>query len=345
MEITSQFLEISTLEARPDLASDAIQLIEASFEYSEQNNFATDFYPLVSKDNWKNCHIVIDKEKNIVIAFIGALIREMSYQEICTPVCLLGGISVHANYRGKGIFKFFIDNLLNRLEKLCSFFILWSGEPSLYLKSGFHLTGEQFEISSEKNEDLIYFSKNKLINLSSKETEQIKNLYHEVITKNFMTIKRTKDDWDKIKNITSADLYIKRDENGNISDYFFANKGEDLHNIMYESSFILTEQFKNFQPMKIWSPIKSREPVVSHFNCMIRPGSSTHFNKFIQELSRNMINIIEYSIDQNYISFYFKGDTITIGINDFLCGLLGPGQFEEIKQFLPKMYISGLDSI
>jgi predicted N-acetyltransferase YhbS len=345
MEITSQFLEISTLDLKPEMAESTIKLIESSFEYSQQNNFARDFYPLVTKENWQNCHIVIDKEKNIVISFIGALYREMCYQEIMTPVCLLGGISVHQEYRGRGIFKFFIDNILSRLEKNCSLFILWSGEPSLYLKSGFHLTGEQFEIQGEDDSDLKRFTKTKLINLSSKEIGQIKNIYRDSITKNFMTIKRSEEDWDVIKNITSADLYINYNEKGNISEYFFANKGEDLNQIIYESSFLLTEKYKNFLPLKIWSPIKTRAQALAHFNCMIRPGSNVHFQKFVQELSRNMINIIELSVEHNVISFYFKGDTISIGINDFLCGLLGPGQFKEIQQFLPKMFISGLDSI
>jgi predicted N-acetyltransferase YhbS len=345
MKISSQFLQISTLEARPELAEMANQLIEASFEYSSQHSFATDFYPLVNKENWKNCHIVIDTEKNKVIAFIGTLIKELSYQDISTPVCFMGGISVDKNYRGKGIFKFFIENILNRYEKFCSLFILWSGEPSLYIKAGFHLAGEQFETMCSGDHDLTNFSKNKLINLSSREIEQINHLHQEVICKNFLTIKRSHDDWDKIKNITSADVYLCKDEQGNIVEYFFANKGEDLKQIIYESSFLISEKYKKLEPFKIWSPHKTQEGSSSQFNCMIRLGSFVLFEKFIHSLSRNMINIIDYDTNKNLINFYFKGDTINIGINDFLCGTFGPGQFEELNHFLPKLFISGLDSI
>jgi hypothetical protein len=275
------------------------------------------------------------------------IIRDLTYQGIKMPVCLFGGISVHPNYRGKGVFKFFMNNIITRFEKDCGLFMLWSGDPSLYLKFGFHLTGEQFETIATNSEDIQLFTKTKLINLASKEIEQIGKIYKNIISKNFLTFDREYNDWANLKNITSADLYIKKNSSGEIDEYFIVHKGEDLVNIVYENSFILTEKHYSLAPFKIWSPVKSKNPTKdnTHYTCMTRLGSSQYFNSFIQQISLNMINIIEYNIEKNYISFYFKGDKITTGINDFLCGLLGPGQFEEIKLFLPKLYISGLDSI
>ncbi len=86
---------LTNLFADSKYYKDTIRLIETGFNYPDDHHFDIDFYPLISKDNLVNCHILIDNNK--VIAHIGTLPKLLNDQQ----VILMGGIVVYSNYQKK----------------------------------------------------------------------------------------------------------------------------------------------------------------------------------------------------------------------------------------------------
>ena len=228
----------SNLELNPELIDQTLSLIEDCFEYSKENSFKVDFYPLFNPNNFKNCHILVD-ENNQVVAHIGQKKRTLGSS---FDSSLWGGIAVHKEFQGKGIFKNFFKSLLEK-ENEKTIQILWSGDPDLYTKLGFELKHQQFEYHQEDgNSEFQLIDKS---TIDSLDLEMIKSLYHQK-SENFLMFRRTDQDWSDWKQVTSADLYIQK-KGEEIISYFLINKGQDLTNVIHE----------HFIPKELFSKVRS----------------------------------------------------------------------------------------
>ncbi len=227
---------ISNLEHKPDLVSQALDIIEKEFNYLPQYSFKTDFYPLFNKHNFQNCHVLLNKNSE-VIAHIGQKKRILKKNTQSYDASLWGGIVVKKEFQGKGLFRKFFESLQAKENKE-TIQILWSGAPEIYYKFGFELKNQQYEYFQE-NASSEFFLKDKK-SLSPKEFDKIKELYLEK-SKKLTMFQRTERDWEEWFKVESADLYIYK-KNDQIFSYFLINKGQDLKNIIHEH-FIPPELF------------------------------------------------------------------------------------------------------
>ena len=322
--------------------NETISLIEDCFEYPDRYTFKEDFAPLFTTNNINNCRLLIEKKSQKIIGHIGVSHRDLIINEKSFPVSFLGGICIHKNFQGKGLFKKFFQIVLKQIEAKTPLSFLWSGDPSIYYKYGFHLCGLQ----ASTNLKALYDSKSKY-KLIQKPSEQdwclVKQSYKKFILENNYSIQRNESDWETIKNIKSTDLYINDEENS----YFFVNKGADLKDTIHE---LAIEDIKNFkspiQKGNLWYPNQLNiEAEETQFATIARINNEDLFQKFIDCLSGGHISIKKVDNTNNLINFYFEGNIQEVSINDFLCGIWGPGCFEEFNKFVKPLYICGLDSI
>lgn len=219
-------MEITTLDHKPEYFNQVISLIEESFGYEEQHSFAIDFYPLINRYNHNHCWILI--ENNKLIGHVGVRVCALNNS---TPFAMMGGIAIDKDHRGQGYFKEFFNTVIKKYQEL-DFLLLWTDQHALYEKFGFEFVGKQYTL---KKVDGTQSSFEKVRKIDENTKEQVQSLYN-ILLKNELSIERTKRDWDHIWNITSADLYIAK-ENRDIKSYFFMNKGQDLPGIIHESYF------------------------------------------------------------------------------------------------------------
>ena len=81
------------------------------------------------------------------------------------------------------------------------------------------------------------YSKTGFTKLTEKEFNEIKSLHLESY-KN-ISFDRDFDEWDEIKNINSMDLFIKKNNEGEIKSYFIRGKGMDLQGVIHEYAPLL----------------------------------------------------------------------------------------------------------
>jgi predicted acetyltransferase len=158
------------------------------------------------------------------VAHIGTKNKFLTLKNETFQVCLIGGIAVDENSRGKGYFQTLLQDVIAEKRSDTTFFLLWSNNTKLYNKFGFHLCGTQYEIEkNEKNKSPKNFEKTKYQNLKTEEKIQIHSLYHQSFSKIYLTLDRSEKDWIELAKLTSADLYIKRSGSHkiDITDYFF----------------------------------------------------------------------------------------------------------------------------
>lgn len=327
------------MKQKPELYDDVIELIEDEFGYAPPHKYDIDFYPLMTKSNWDNIHLICNENK--VIAVIGCKIRTITLTK-AHSFCLIGGVSVKKEHRGKGHFKRLISKVINTYRSECALFFLWSDLINLYKKFEFHLSIGLKE--SKIHLKTTKLSKVKLGDLSGNELSQVHALY-ENLKKQVMTFDRKKEDWDEIKKITSSDLYLRKDGDKILS-YFFKNKGQDLDSVVHEVShpIMLTKKDITLSG-KYWLPEESKLNEKSELNYMalVRLADDTKLNDFIVDWSNDKISIKEISRDVVTISY--NQQPFEIPSNEFLCYLFGPGAAEEFQGLGKPFYISGLDSI
>jgi predicted N-acetyltransferase YhbS len=321
---------------------ETLLLIEECFEYPEGYSFKEDFAPLFTEKNINNCRLLIEKDSQKIIGHIGVSKRNLLVDAKAFPVSFLGGICIHKDFQGKGLFKKFFQIVLKQIEAKTPLSFLWSGDPSIYYKYGFHLCALQ----ASTNLEALYDSNSKY-QLIKEPSDQdwiiVKESYDNFILNKNHSIQRSENEWDTIKNIHSTNLYINYEDNS----YFFINKGADLKDTIHELAIDNIEKFKS--PIKqgnLWYPSQlNLEAEKTQFATIARVNGEDLFKKFIEHLSGGHISIEKIDNTNNLITFYFEGYLQEISINDFLCGIWGPGSFEEFNKFIKPLYICGLDSI
>ena len=130
---------ITNLEQKPSLLAETISMVESSLGYNNKNHFAVDFSPLI-KNNLQNLYIAIQDKK--VVGHIGLLPRKLKVGALqFASVAFLGGISVHQDFRGQGIFSSLLNTVFNDWDKRVSLYMLWGNNVDLYQKFNFYLAG------------------------------------------------------------------------------------------------------------------------------------------------------------------------------------------------------------
>lgn len=333
---------IFPLKEKPSCLEATLKLIETSFEYKKPHRFDVDFAPLIDKSNHHNCFISIDENEN-VLAHIGVKERSITLNGKKFSVCLLGGIAVDEKRRGEGIFSELLQDVLAEKRSDTTFFLLWSNLEKLYNKFGFHLCGTQIELNSK--EELSPYIKTTYSSLVEEEKKQIRDLYKDSFAKQYLTLERSEEDWSLIEKVTSAELYLQKN-NGRIHSYYFKNKGQDLPGIIYE--YGTKNDFRKFMEEisnygKVWTGmdfIPSENIQYQFFMC---PGDLKLFTEFIAAMTDNKFMIRNINIMKQEVFFDFNEETLSLETPEFLRGVFGPGVFEEIE--LKPFFISGIDSI
>ena len=329
-----EFVEIKTLNKIQKKKDQLLRLIEESFNYKEGHSFEIDFAPLFTKKNEEHLYVLLDK--NTIIGHIGCLPKKLLYKDMSTDILMIGGICIHKEYRGKGLFKKLMNHVLENYSKKVSMFMLWGNEKELYEKYHFYFSGLLFQGKAENNNPR--FNKTTYSQVSTQIKDKIKN-YYQKLSERYWIIQRTDEDWKTIENITSAHLYLNNDENT----FFFKNKGLDLQGIVYEAYGENLDELLNHDT---WLPLQD-EIILSNLKAfplaMMRIGNHALFKEFIIMATNNQVQI-EIILD-NEIQFNFQGNSHNLSHEDFLTGLFGPYPIEEFQTIMPEFLISGLDSI
>ncbi|OUR93098.1 hypothetical protein A9Q84_21580 [Halobacteriovorax marinus] len=336
----------TTLAKAPNFFNETLSLLEKSFNYPKHQNFLTDFYPLMAPINHDHCHILIDKDK--VVGHIGVKKRTLTYKDTSLEVVLLGGIAISENYQGQGNFSKFFTDILDRYKDKCGLMLLWSDLSALYNRYGFYEAGGVIQTGKKQllKESLpIDWCETSFKQIDEKKFEQIKTLY---ANQSRLTLKRDESLWSGIREISSAKLFYKEEDNKIVS-YVVMGKGNDLEGIIHE--LVATKETENdviesFSDFKLWLPEKYNSLFHKKellYGAFLKIGNVPLLNSFLENLSKNQLQII--SIDGDDINISHNENDFKLNIQDFLTGLLGPTPITEFQEFMPSFFINGLDSI
>lgn len=365
----------TTLKEHPEFFHSTVKLIEFSLSYSSNHSFKTDFYLLMNPSNFPNGHILVEKKSQKVIGHLGTCLRTLSISSSKsnsnsnghhTPVALLGGISIHPKYRGQGLLKKLMTKALAKHEDYVAFFMLWSDLEGLYQKFCFFQTGRQVQTglksclnSLEKGSDgngeyFKEFERKNFPSLSGKEFDQVKDLYNKDFSRRYTTFLRDKHTWSLIKEISSTDIFIKKDKCKNVISYFCLGKGQDLKDIIHEFAChpkYRNETIQTLYPLKFWPPQKEYKKTIKKNHLaqsgLLRLGNPSLFKDFVFHWSQGQITLKRFSHEYRDISFTFLGKEYNRVQEQFVFSLFGyppPKEFEDWGLEHP-LYISGLDSI
>ncbi len=337
------FPQIKNLREKPSCFEATLKLIEESFTYKHPHSFQTDFAPLVDESNHENCFILID-ENDAVLAHVGVKERKIQIENEIFTVMMLGGIAVDKGHRGQGHFQTLFQDVLAEKRSDASLFLLWSDQESLYTKFGFHLCGEQFELSQKKHAN--EFNLTTYAQLTSSQKEDVKHLYNNSFKKIYLSTERDATDWKLLEKITSSEFYY-RSEADKITEYFFKGKGQDLGGIIHEygtnqdiSSHL--EAIRNYG--KVWMGARFIETESLHYQFMLAPADTRNFCRFIKLYTNGLIELRDLNLIKQEAYFDFNQETLALTIEEFLRGIFGPAPFEELGDMKP-IFFSGLDSI
>lgn len=328
-------MKITNLKETPSLIEKTLTLIETSFKYSKENHFKTDFAPLVNERNHENCFIAVENEN--VVAHVGYLEKEIALGEEKFLIGLVGGIAVDEQKRGEGIFSQIFTHVLSEKRDDIAFFILWSDLEKLYKKFGFFLCGQQYELPYEKGSQTYQQTKYSL--LSEEDKNQIQKLYQNKFSSTYLSLTRDSQEWNKLSEINSADLFIKK--SSQIDNYFFMNKGQDLTDIIYEYA-TLEKEMTHYG--KVWMGAPLMDTDLLQYQFFLSPGATKLFASFVQAYTGGAVSIRDINLMKQEVFFDFNEETLSLETEDFLRGIFGPGMFEEFGELRP-FFISGLDSI
>ena len=334
---------IFPLSEKPSCFKSTLRLIEKSFQYQSPYKFEIDFAPLINQSNHANCFIYVDENEN-VLAHLGVKERKITLNRKTFSIFLLGGIAVDEKRRGEGIFQALMQEVLSEKRSDSTFFLLWSDLEKLYKKFGFYLCGSQFEIASQKVESP--FIKTSYDKLNEDEKKQVRELYVNSFCKLFRSLDRDSGDWELIEKVTSAALFIQK-HHGRIESYYFQNKGQDLPEVIYE--YGTKKEINTFLREissygKVWMGAPLIDTDISQYQFMMCPGDMKLFTDFINEFTKDQFTIRNINMIKQEVFFDFDEETLVLSVEDFLRGVFGPGQFEELGE-IHSFFISGLDSI
>lgn len=343
---------LTTLSANPEYFESVIALIEREFHYSSELSFARDFALLMDPLNFENCYLYVDTATNQVVSHLAVCPRVMTKNNHQIKVAFIGGIATVKEYRGRDLFKGLMNHALNEHSKESALFILWSEITGLYEKFGFHLGGGLIETGHAvftNNDRPVGFQKTTFKDLSPKDFDSLRGVYSQFNEKYFFTVIREEKEWSIIKEMTSIDLYIRKNPDGVLEQYFCVNKGRDLSNIIHEIG-CLPDQYlslmKTLQRFKTWLPeselsLSSNKDIF--FTAFMRLGNYQALKEFLQKTSDGALELYDMTGDQ--IKFKFEQKEYQATHQDFLQYLFGPRPSVEFEKFLLSPYITGTDSI
>ena len=343
---------LTTLSENPEYFNEVIALIEKEFHYDSTMSYEKDFALLMDPLNFENCYIYVDQDSNQVVSHLAVCPRFMKKNNATIKVGLIGGIATVTEYRGRELFKKLMNHALLEHSKDCGLFILWSEITGLYEKFSFHLSGglvESGQTIFSSNDKPLGFNKTNYKDLSLTDFEAIRKIYSQFNEKYFFTVIREEKDWSIIREMTSIDLYIKKNSDGALEQYFCINKGRDLNNVIHEIG-CLPEQYlnliKSIQKYRTWLP-ESEMAILSSkdifFTAFIRLGNFEILKDFLKITTNEEMELC--FITNDLISFRFENIDYQISQKDLLQFLFGPRPAKEFEKFLLSLYIPGTDSI
>lgn len=342
-------LTITTLKNHQGLFKKVVDLIQTSFNYSANNDVTVDFAPLFETEDFHQNHLLINEDKYTVHGHIGYRNKKLLIDGYSVPISIVGGIAISKECRGQGNFNPIFSKVIEECEKDSTFILLWSDKSNLYQKFHFTEVGVTAQTGDKdlNKANLKDWEKHLLKDLSTVEIEQLKELY-ELQKKNCSVIERDDLAWEKLKDITSANFYIHRDNKNNIDMYFVINKGQDLSSVIHEFGYrdsckkLFFEQLKDY---KLWVPesISPDAPSQYLYTAMIRIGNWDKFKEFVFNWSNGDISIIDGDLDN--VTFDFNGDEFELATETLLQYIWGPEKIKEFSAYFKPLYISGLDSL
>ena len=339
---------ITTLDKKPSLSDEALSLIESSLGYHSPESFVVDFAPLI-KNNLQNLYVALKNGK--VVGHVGLLIRNLSVNALQSgPIAFLGGICVQQDFRGQGILRALLNAVFHDWDKRVSLYMLWGDKVDIYRKFNFYLAGGIIQSRTQESPLSKNWTRTKLQDISESDLKQVKRIYQQFLASRYSTIVRKDEDWETIKAITSADIFIRRNKKGTLEAYFFKGKGADLSNIIYEiglSSHLIPEDIiQEIAGPSIWMPqdwkIYFDQPEL-HFLAFFRMASAQKLTSLVSTWSRGKIKITR--IKNNFIYYQFSKKQYRSSFQEFISLIWGPSPLSEFQSLGPPLFISGLDSI
>lgn len=331
-------LKHTTLAASPEYYDQVISLCERAFEYKDGQSYAVDFAPLMSVMNHGHNHVFLT-EKNELVGHIGVKQREIAFNNKVARFALLGGISIVPKHQRQGHLQQMMEEVISKYKTKCALFLLWSDLTELYKKFNFFEAGMVYQYSLNDSPVNIFETK-KLKEFSPKDFELIKKLYHKNLSSH-LSFQRNELDWEVIREIESADWYLDAQR----MEYFVANKGRDLENVVYEHNIsdlsklrLLNSQFT------IWSPKKlelSNESLL--YTAFFRCANPEKAKDFFNSIANQSFQIEQIIDDQVWLNA--SGQTYKLPLREFTQGIWGPESIEELSRQVLALYVSGLDSI
>lgn len=355
-EMNSFSLTLTTLAENPEYFEEVIALIEKEFHYDQQSSYANDFAPLMDPLNFENCYFYLDQKTNQVVSHLALSRRTMIKNNIKIPVAFIGGIATVKEFRNRSLFKNLMNHALSTHINECALFFLWSDLTGLYEKFSFYLSGGLVETSQNHFsflESFEGFQKTIFKNLSNDDFKSIQTLYTNFNEKYFFTTLRGENEWSIIKEMSSVDLYIKKNEQQKIEEYFCINKGKDLTNVIHEIG-CLPEKYpalvKSLKKYRLWLPeseLSMLENKDLFFTAYIKIGNPEKLKKFLHDLSEslgeNILQLLE--VREERVSFLFKNKKYDSSIKDFLHYIFGPKALKDFQNLSLYPYIPGVDSV
>jgi predicted acetyltransferase len=340
-------MKISNLNENPEYFEQVISSIETAFEYSQGQSYEVDFYPLMSKRNWRNCYILLKNSE--FVAHIGTLPEDLGHEKLSLPVTLIGGIVVAPKFQRKGHFTHFFEDILRIVDSKTALSFLWSDKHKLYQNFGYHLSvGCQSYPSKVELHPRNNLVQTKFSRLTRQQQNQVRSCY-DTANKNTLSIKRSLEDWSVFNQMNSVDLYTHENHDGLISYYFCKNKGKDLTRIVHEYGYIdqasKKDLFEAIRSEKIWTHEGEDcgRKFQLEYSCLTRLKINREFKDWFSKMTRNQIELENQTGEK--ITFEYQDKKHTLKTQDFLTGLFGPNRLEEFKQFFPPLNITGLSSV
>ena len=324
-------MNVNILSECPEWRQKTLDLIEKEFCYKEDAFFEIDFLPLVHKSNLHNCHIITHDEK--VIGHIGVREECFCYRHVQVPAVFIGGIAIDKHYKKQGYFRQLFERVLRIYESRGAFFLLWSGNASLYEKFDFFEFGVVYEHNLEDRKENTPYRRERYIGSF---LEDLKKIYSEQERK-YLVVQRDQQKWKMIEKMTSLDFYLHIN-NKKLIGYYVKNKGQDLQGIVHEYS-----NLSNVKEARIWGPQPFSPFDYTHFLGLMRIGSERYFSNFIHSITEGAVAV--KTVHSKDIVFTFQRREYKLKLKDFIHALWGPSLREDISLSVPPFWVSGIDSV
>ena len=126
------------------------------------------------------------------------------------------------------------------------------------------------------------------------------------------------------------------------------NKGQDLTGVIYEYGTL--RDIKALIPKmsaygKVWLGSNFIQAEDMQYQFFMGLGDTRMFSDFVKVFTNEKMLIHEVNLMKQEVYFYFNDELLSLEVEDFLRGILGPGIFEEIENDIKPLFISGLVSI